>query len=134
MLGGGGDTGKQVDTGERFEARGVNGETVQSTDGSTREHTCSGLLSVYPKLEEVMCAICEACSVYAYVRVCVKKLLNCREKGNVLVFTGGMAQYGGIDQSRWTSNSYSCNTLPPRLYVVMCTVNNNSINEESAEY
>jgi hypothetical protein len=131
---GGGNMGKQVDTGERDETCGVNGETVQSAVGSTRGHTCSGWLSDFIKPEEVMCKICEAWSVCVYVRACAMKLLNYREKGIVLVFPGGMAQYGSCDQSRWTINCCSCNTSPFRLYVVMCTVNSHSFNEEPVEY
>jgi hypothetical protein len=126
--------GKQVDTGKRDEPCGVNGETVQSAVGSTRGYTCSGLLSDSVKPEKVMCEICEVWSVSVYVRVCAMKFMNYREKGYVLVFPGGMAQYGSSDQSRWTRNCSSCNSSPFRLYVATCTVNNHRYNEEPVEY
>jgi hypothetical protein len=148
VMGGGGNKGKQVDTGERDETCGVNDETVQSAVGSTRGHTCSGWLSDLIKTGEVMCEICEVWLVCVYVCVCAMKLLNYREKGIVLALPGGMSQYGSSDQSRWIINCCSGNTLPVRLYVVICnvntspvrlnvvicTVNKHSFNEEPVEY
>jgi putative hemolysin len=126
--------GKQVGTGRWDEPYGENSETVQSVVGSTRGYTCSRMLSEFIKPVKVMCEILEERSVSVYVRVCAMKLMNYREKGNVLVFPDGMAQYGKSDQSRWTRKCSSCNTSPARLYVTVCIVYNHSYNEEPVEY
>ncbi len=100
-------------------------ETVQSEVGSTRGHTCSGWLPECSRNGEVMCGSCEVriTCVFCIWCVCAMELLIYREKGIVLVLPSGMAQFGSIDQSRWSINCGGFNMFFVRPFAATCIVN-----------